>query len=156
MGEAQHLLNPVTTGLDKVRPSNEGHSSATAEAPSPRQMLHKGRHTLVMGRGDGGWGQTAAPKHRALGDSVQAYPLCVVRCAMTHCVGPRCALCVVLWPLGCVVRCAMGHGCVVRCALGHAPRKTANVSQSLLLEQSRFCLEIVRRIPCFSVQKSLR
>ena len=88
-----------------------------------------------------------------LGDSVQAYPLCVVRCAMTHCVGPRCALCVVLWPLGCVVRCAMGHGCVVRCALGHAPRKTANVSQSLLLEQSRFCLNDCSPYSLFSLFK---
>ena len=50
----------------------------------------------------------------------------VVRRAVTHCVGPRRASCVVLRPFGYVVRRVMGPGYVVRRPLGHDPEKSCS------------------------------
>ena len=71
-----------------------------------------------------------------LGDSLIVYPSCVVRRAVTHCVGPRRASCVVLRPFGYVVRRVMGPGYVVRHPLGHDPEKSCS-GRSMLKKQGK-------------------
>ena len=79
-----------------------------------------------LGKSCGTMGVSSGGAVGELGDSLIVYPSCVARRAVTHCVGPCRASCVVLRPFGYVVRRVMGPGCVVRRPLGHDPEKSCS------------------------------